>query len=78
MGLQWLIVEKKALLYDLQKRGIFTLVKHLFYLVSGGHLAKNKWRLPIDTRGHPHYTDKKAAKGEGFSERFFDFPAKEW
>ena len=25
----------------------------------------------------PHYTDKKAAKGEGFSESFFDFPAKE-
>ena len=38
---------------------------------------KNKWRLPIDTRRYPHYTDKKAAKGEGFSERFFDVPAKE-
>ena len=25
----------------------------------------------------PHYTDKKAAKGEGFSERFFDFLEKE-
>ena len=48
------------------------------YFVSGGHLAKNKWRLPIDTRRCPHHTDKKAAKGEGFSERFFDFPAKEW
>jgi hypothetical protein len=47
------------------------------YLVSGGHLAKNKWRLPANAKKHPHYTDKKVAKGEGFSESFFDFPAKE-
>lgn len=32
MGLQWLIVEKKALLYNSQKRGIFILVKRHFTL----------------------------------------------
>lgn len=77
-GLQRLLVEKKVSLYASQKRGIFTSAECHFTLCLVDTWRKNKWRLPIDTRRCPHHTDKKAAKGEGFSERFFDFPAKEW
>lgn len=61
MGLQRLLVEKKVALYDSQKRGIFTLVKRRFTLCPVGTRQKNKWRLPVNARKHPHYTDKKAA-----------------
>ena len=77
MGLQRLLVEKKVALYDSRKRGIFTSAERHFTLCPVVTQRKNKWRLPIDTRRCPHYTDKKAAKGEGFSERFFYFPTKE-
>ena len=73
MGLQWLIVEKKALLYNSQKHGFFTSVKHRFTLCPVDTQRKTKWRLPVNARKHPHYTDKKAAKGEGFSESFLIF-----
>lgn len=78
MVLQRLLVKKKVSLYDSQKHGIFSSVKRHFTLCPVGTWRKNKQRLPVNARKHPHYTDKKAAKGEGFSERFFDFPAKEW
>lgn len=53
MELQRLIAEKKALLYNSQKRGIFTSVKHRFTLCPVGTWRKGT----IDTNQPPHYTD---------------------
>lgn len=68
MGLQWLIVEKKALLYNSQKHGFFTSVKHRFTLCPVGTRRKNKWRLPANARKHPHHTDISSSECKVFGE----------
>ena len=69
MGLQWISAESKHR-HMSHKSAAFLLRRSAALLCVRWHLAKNKWRLPIDTRRCPHHTDKKAAKGEGFSESF--------
>lgn len=53
----------------------------LFYFCEAPLLLNVRWALGekalLIQINPPHYTDKKAAKGEGFSERFSGFPAKE-
>lgn len=76
-GFTKIVGREKSVVICLTKARHCTSVKHRFSLCPVGTKRKNKWRLPIDTRRCPHYTDKKAAKGEGFSESFLFFLQKD-
>ena len=73
MGLQWLIVEKKALLYNSQKHGFFTSVKRHFTLCPVDTQRKTKWRLPANARKHPLYTDISTPECKVFGENICNF-----
>lgn len=73
-GLQWISAESKHR-HMSHKSAAFLLRRSAALLSVRWTLGEKALLIQINP---PHYTDKKAAKGESFSERFFDFPAKEW
>ena len=74
MGLQWISVESRHR-HMSHKSAAFLLRRSAALLSVRWALGEKALLIQINP---PHYTDKKAAKGEGFSERFSGFPAKEW
>jgi len=73
MGLQRLSAQSNTPSYVSQKRGIFTSAECHFTLCPVDTWQKNKQRLPVNARKHPHYTDKKRQKVKFFRKDFLIF-----